>query len=226
MLTALLFITSCEDEIDQSFDPYRPEHITNENVGLKYNPSEEDFYPLGEKLKSVAPVTNVKQAFIFDIDTVIHSLGENAFKTNKISIDENTGVITYDNSDGKLLPGTLSVSVSVIGVLGYAIVDNAYKMNILDVPVNVTADPNNVEVEASFEGTISVLSYEETGNPPEPVAVTKYSIVPAVQGFTVNKSGKVKKDATAEVGIHKLTIVVETNLGIKTFRNLIIVTVL
>jgi hypothetical protein len=221
LLAGLVYLSSCEKKFDGTYTPYSPTRITNENVGLKYDPSVMDIYPVAKKIQSDTPTFHVEQAFVFGLDTVYHSSGESAFMKNKLSIDRETGVITYDNSQGKLLPGTLTFDVSVIGVLGGAFFKEAFVFNIKSVPGNITADPAEVEVPALFEGVISQLSYTGEG-----ITSVSYKMTPYVQGFNVNDAGEVKKTVSATEGEHKLSFDVITNLGIAHFDDVITVTVL
>ena len=226
LLAGMVITTGCEKVYDGTYNEYDPTLITGDNVGLKYDPDEIEVYPIvGEILSDTPTIAIDDQVVVFGLDTVLHSLGPDAFNYGKAHIDRNTGKIWYDNVLGTLQPGTLSFDVTVAGVNGVAIVKDAFRFKVLEVPVNVTADPDNVEVSSVYEGVISTLTWEEVGNPDQHINEVTYSIKPAVPGFSVDEQGNVKKSVTVETGTYSLTIVATTNLGAKTFPNLISVNV-
>ncbi len=226
LLAAGIFgLTSCDKKYDGTYNEYNPTFITNDNVGLKYDPDETEVYPIVGNLYSDTPTVAVDQYVIFGLDTAYHSAGDTAFNKGKVHIDKKTGVIWYDNSLGTLQPGTFSFDVTVGGSYGLAIVKDAFRFKVLEVPINVTANPDNVEVSSIYEGVISTLSYEVVGNPTEPITSVTYKLKPAVPGFIIDDQGNVKKNVNATTGEYKLSVLAITNLGARVFNNLITVTV-
>ena len=223
LLITGIFFSSCEKKYDGTYQEYTPTFITNENIGLKYDPQEIEVYPIVGNIYSDTPTVAVDQLVVFGIDTAFHSAGDTAYNRGKIHIDKTRGVIWYDNSLGTLLPGDFSFDVSVVGSYGFAVVKDAFRFKVLEVPISVTASPDNVEVSSIYEGVISTLSYEVVGNPDEPITSVSYQIKPAVTGFSVDNQGKILKNVNASTGDYSLTILATTNLGARTFKNLITV---
>jgi hypothetical protein len=198
-----------------------PTPISNETIGLKYDPSEIDIYPKLQVFKSDTPSVAIHDQYLFfGIDTALHTVPD-GFQYSKLKIDKNCGVITYDNTGGALLPGKLSIDVYVSGVLGVAVVKDAYVINIKDVPIEVTANPAEIDVNALYVGDISQLSYTTTGD----ITSVTYKLFGPHTGFGISPEGVVKKTTMLPSGTYKLSIMVTTNLGAKVFQDLITVNV-
>ena len=228
MLLGLAYLTSCTNKYDGTYVPYDPPILTEENVGLEYSPDVLETYPVAGFIKSDTPTLATQEVHVYGIDTALHTATTETtpgFVYSKLKIDKNNGVISYDNSLGSLLPGTLTVDVTVAGVQNYVTIKKAFTFEIKEVPINVTADPTDVEVTAIYVGVVSNLSYETVGNPDEPITSVSYKISPAVTGFTVNNNGEISKDVNATEGVHKLSILATTNLGAKMFEDLVTVNV-
>ncbi len=222
LLIGTVYFSSCEKIYDGTYDRYEPTPITNENVNLKYEPLVA--YPIPDVyIESKAPTYDAEGPVDFGIDTVI-AVTDSKFQIGKFKIDRSTGAVGYDNKGGTIEPGEYHVSVSILNVNGYAIVDSAFKMKIIDVPIEVTADPDKPNVEFLFSGVVSTLSYTPIDVEEGDLGNVQYSIKPVVSGFSINGK-KVEKDLTAKPGIHKITIIASTDLGDKEFKDLITVTV-
>ncbi len=228
MMLGIAYLTSCTSKYEDTYEPYNPPTLTEENVGLEYDPAVLETYPVENILKSDTPTVATQEVHIFGIDTALHTATTEdtpGFVYSKLKIDKNTGVISYDNTSGKLLPGTLTVDVTVAGIQNYVTIKKAFTFEIKDVPINVTADPSEVETSALYVGVISNLSYEIIGNPEQPITSVSYSISPSDPGFTVNNAGEISKNVNASAGVHKLSILATTNLGTKLFKDLVTVNV-
>jgi hypothetical protein len=223
LLIGFVFFSSCKKKYTNDYNEYNPEPVTKTNVDLRY-PSSMDSYPVLSKIVSDTPTFKVEGAYIITIDTVVSTDG-GKFNFGSFLIDGKTGVITYDNTKGTISAGTYYVAVSVSNTVGVAVVDSALRVNILDVPVNVTANPESVNVSAMDTGVISQLNYEVIGTPSEPVKNVTYTIKPSVKGFSVSDDGKVRKSSDAESGEHTLSFVFSCNLGKKVLNNILSVTV-
>ena len=222
MLPVIIGVSSCEKKYDGTYDRYDPVPITLENVNLKYEPVSS--YPIPDtKINSKKPTWEAEGPVDFGIDTT-YALNGTKYQTGKFKIDRSTGVVTYDNKGGTIEPGVYTVSISILNTTGYAIVDSVYRLTILDVPVEVTADPASPEVEYLYTGEVSKLTYSPVGIPEDSLGKVKYSISPSVNGFEIDGK-KILKTVDATPGVHKLNIVAATDLGEKEFKNLVQVTV-
>ena len=223
LIIGFVFFSSCEKKYSEDYKPYKPTPVSSINVELDYGTPLES-YPLSVKIVSDTPTFYIEGAYKFLIDTVYASAAA-SYNFNNFEVGTKSGVITYDNSSSTITGGSYFVNVTVLNITGVAIVDSAFELKILDVPINVTADPDNVETQALDEGVISQLSYEVIGNPDPPLSSVSYAIKPSVTGFSVNDAGEVIKSADAAAGEHILSFMAITNLGDKLFENLLTVKV-
>ncbi len=222
LITGFLLIASCTKKYDPAYEPYRPEN-TNASINLTYN-SPLETHPVSGLIVSDTPTYQVEGSYLFTIDTVLAS-AEGSFNYNSFSIDEKSGVITYNNENGTITNGTYTVDVAILVMTGAVIIESAFELAILEVPVNISANPDHVAVEALQTGVIAQLNFEAVGNPDPPLVVTAYTISPAVTGFSVNNDGEVIKGADTPVGEHVLSFVVTTNYGQRLFEDILTVEV-
>jgi len=224
LIIGFSILASCKKKFVNEYTPYNPTPASESNVDLKYNSPLED-YPVPGNIVSDTPTFKVDGAYIFGIDTVYAVPPDAKYNYSNFTIGAYSGVITYDNSKSTISPGSYFVSVSVVNVTGLAIVDSALEVKILDVPIEVTAVPDLVNVGALDTGTISELRYVVIGSPSKPITDVTYEMITAVPGFSVTPDGFVKKTTDAESGEHKLSFVANTNLGSKEFKNILTVNV-
>ncbi len=222
MLIGIICFSSCETVYDGTYDRYNPTPITLENVNLNYEPVSS--YPIPDvMIDSKAPTYDAEGPVDFGIDTVV-AVNDTKFQIGKFKINRSSGMVSYDNKGGTIEPGVYLVDISILNTTGYAVVDSAYKLTILSVPIDVAADPVSADVEYLYSGVVSTLSYVPVDVSEEELGKVTFEIDPEVKGFSIDKTDIVKNtDATP--GEHKLTILVTTDLGETELKNLVTVTV-
>ena len=225
LIIAFSILASCKKKYVDEYTPYKPTPVSKSNLDLKYNSPLEAFPVAGTIVSDTPTFKKIDGAYLFGIDTVYASPPDAKFNNGSFNIDVQSGVITYDNSNNSISPGSFYVNVSIVNVTGFAIVDSALEVKILDVPIDVTAVPDLVNVGALDTGVISELRYVVIGTPPEPITEVNYTLKPTVEGFSVTNDGKVKKTTDAAPGEHKLSFVAKTNLGERLFENILTVNV-
>ncbi len=219
-LAGLLYITSCTEKFPEDYTPYHPTPVTTANVDLKYDALQS--YPVSALIKSDTPSYQVEGVYTFGIDTIIASDG-GSFIYSKFSIDKTTGVITYDNTTNSITPGSFSVSVFMSNPTGIAVVDTAFKLSILDVPISISVDNPVVYANVLQQGVIATVTYKDE-SPDQSITSVDYSIDPAVKGFSIDSDGKINKTVDAAPNsTDTLTILAKTNLGVKVFKNVVVV---
>lgn len=150
-----------------------------------------------------------------------------AIPSGVFSIDEKTGVITIDNTEDKLDVGLYTVDLEIQNIEGYYAAPNAFTVEILDIPLDATSEPTTVNVaflEVKDIATITAIDTSESGDVLEGIT---YSLVDAPDGIMIdNTTGKISKNRNAPEGEHLITVTIATtNLGAKTFENILTVTV-
>lgn len=221
--TGLLLFTACEKKYSDEYNRYDPAPVTASNVNLDYHGALET-YPLLQVFVSDTPSYTIEGQFFFAIDTAYSTTGSE-FSSNKFGINSQTGVISYDNASGSIAPGNYAVDVSVVNLTGIAVVKPAFELKILEVPVNLTADPDNLNLTLADTGVISQLTYTVIGNPEPGITEVTYTIKPTVTGFSVNEAGEIRMNSEVESGEYWLSIMAKTNLGNKLFDDLVNVNV-
>jgi len=216
LIAGLLFMYSCEEKVVLDYTEYSPE------APAKFSYAEKSFYPQKIVLASDTPVFSVEGVYSLKIDSV-YAASENDYVKSDFNIDDATGVITYDNKGGSINPGEYSVDVSIHTVNSIVYMDKAYNFTVLDVPVSISADPAEVNAGALQQGVISTISYTDE-SPEQNLVVESYELNPFVQGYSINENGEVIKSTNAiPNSTDSLSILVNTNLGTKTFRNVVVV---
>ena len=133
LLLSIVFLASCKKKFDDNYTPYTPTKLTVESVGLNYNPNIINTDTNVVKIVSDTPTLKISDLHVFGIDTAYHSAGTEGspgFSYYKLSINSNTGVITYNNSNGNLKPGTITIDVTVGGLTNYVTVKGALKIEV------------------------------------------------------------------------------------------------
>jgi hypothetical protein len=220
-LAGLLYLTSCEKKFPQDYTPYHPTPVTAANVDLKYAPLQA--YPASTVIKSDTPTLKIDGVYSFGIDTIISPTG-GKFVQSKFGINKETGVISYDNTSNTISAGDYTVSVVVSNPSGIAVVDSAFHLSILSVPVSATVDHSEVKVNALQQGVIAIVSYKDE-SPDHSITSVAYSLASPVTGYSIDAtSGKISKTTAAATDTTvKLSVVLTTNLGTRTFPDLVTV---
>ena len=222
-VTGVILISSCKKKYSDEYTRYDPTPVTEESVGLKYNTPLES-YPVMEAIVSDTPSYTIESYYFFEIDSIYSTTGGD-FAENRFGISSETGVISYDNTTNSISSGKYVVDVLIVNLTGITTVKSAFELSILEIPITVTASPDQVTVTPEDTGIISQLSYTVDGNPDPPLTSVNYSISPGVTGFSVNEAGEINMQEGVEAGVYNLSIMTNTNLGKKYFENVLTVTV-
>jgi len=223
LFAGILIFSACNKKYSSEYDRYDPTPVSESNVHLDYA-SPLQTYPTKNTIVSDTPSYSIESLYSFGIDTAYSTTGGN-FKANNFSIDEECGVIYYDNSGNTIDVGKYLVDVAVINLTGNTVVKAAYELEILDIPIDVTASPDEVTLTTADLGIISQITHTITGDSEPPITDVGYNVEPYGEGFTVNNDGEVSMVEGVVVGEHKLSIVAKTNLGDKLIKNVLTVTV-
>jgi len=216
LTVGLIFMSACEEKIPQNYTPYDPA------VPEKFSYPDAVFYPELKTLSSDTPVINSQGVYVLDIDTV-HMTEDGKYLMSKFKIDNTTGVISYDNAGGSINPGVYTVDISLYTVNSKLSMPGAYTMTIQDVPLSAVANPDEYNAGALEAGIISKIeTTDETGD--GSIVIKSYALNPAVNGFSVDENGNIKKTTLAPVDTTvQISVKITTNLGAKTFNNILTV---
>ena len=216
LLAGLLYMSSCEERVVLDYTEYSPA------TPAKFTYAAKEFYPQKTILASDTPVFSVEGLYTLKIDSIYAASPDDYVKSD-FKIDDASGVITYDNKEGTINPGEFSVDVSIRTVNSIVRMEKAYSFTVLDVPVSISANPAEVTTGALQQGVISTITYTDE-SPDQNLVVESYEINPYVQGFSINDNGEISKNTNAlPNSTDSLSILVNTNLGTKTFRNVVVV---
>ena len=216
LLAGLLYMSSCEERVVLDYTEYSP------GTPAKFTYAQKEFYPQKTILASDTPVFNIEGLYTLKIDS-IHAASIDDYVKYDFKIDDASGVIMYDNKEGTINPGKFSLDISIRTVNSIVRMENAYSFTVLDVPVSISANPADVNTGALQQGVISTITYTDE-SPDQNLVVESYEINPFVQGFSINNNGEISKSTDAlPNSTDSLSILVNTNLGSKTFRNVVTV---
>ena len=214
----LMIISSCEERLKLDYTPYEPA------MPGQFSYPDKAFYPVLSSLASDTPVINIDNSYTIRVDTVYLSEGAKC-NPSKFSVDNVSGVITYDNKGGTIGAGDYTIDLLVFTANYRVKVPGAYKMTILDVPALVSASVDSVSVGALYAGEISkVIVTDETED--NSLVVQGYALSPEQKGYSIDATGIIKKttEAPADTTI-RLSVKVTTNLGVVTSNGLVKVVV-
>ncbi len=214
--------SACEERVPSLYTEYNPKPITADPGNLIYEGLIS--YPELTTISTDTPQVLVEGVYKFRLDTIIASEGA-SFNQSMFAIDSETGVVTYDNKNGDITMGLYHVSVNLSNTAGIAIFDDVSQIEILDVPVSATVDNAAVDAGALQLGVLSTVSYTDDSPEGSIVSVT-YALANAVDGFEINaETGEISKTGSAAEGENVISVTLITNLGSKSFENLVTVTV-
>ena len=212
----VILISSCEERIMLDYTEYDP------STPAKFTYKDAAFYRRKAVLSSDTPVFTIEGVYTLRIDSVHKSAGGD-YSFQRFSIDDATGVISYDNTTGTINPGQYSVDVSIHTVNSIVEMPGAWNFVVQDVPVSITVDPAEVTTGALQQGNIALISYTDE-SPGQEITEISYAFNPPVGGFSIDDAGNVVKSTTAPTDTTViLSIQVNTNLGTKTFQDMLTV---
>lgn len=223
---ALLIIgnlISCDDDADN----YQENDYTlNSDIGLQYQNLSS--YPYKEVVNSAQPdfkIDNTVYTFsILDIKKggEILNAGKDIF-----SIDPVSGIISIDNSNSGLIPGeTYSFDVGIGNVNGVIRNNDVFSMEVFDIPLNYTISNTTYDAKYLEVSDIATITYEDTSTSGDVLSDITYSLSDAPAGFLIDETtGVISKNTEATTGEHDISVIINSNIGPKTFLNVLKVTV-
>ena len=222
IITSTLFIVlSCDDE--ETVELFEPQLIDANSTSLVYEKL--TAYPLLGSIQSANPTTSdLETPYGFRI-LKTSSPTQSNFVQAAFTIDRESGIISYGNINNTISTGTFSVDVGLVNTNGMAVYENAFELIILDVPLEVVIDKNEVEAGIFEQGVMATISYTDTSGTDHITSAT-YKLIDPPAGFEINSStGEISKVKGAASGPNSLSVEITTNAGVVTAPNVLTVNV-
>jgi len=222
IITSTLFIVlSCDDE--ETVELFEPQLIDANSTSLVYEKL--TAYPLLGSIQSANPTTSdLETPYGFRILKTSSPTQSNFVKA-AFTIDRESGIISYGNINNTISTGTFSVDVGLVNTNGMAVYENAFELIILDVPLEVVIDKNEVEAGIFEQGVMATISYTDTSGTDQITSAT-YKLIDPPAGFEINSStGEISKVKGAASGPNSLSVEITTNAGVVTAPNVLTVNV-
>ncbi len=172
----------------------------------------------------------------FDLGTTVYAFSilsvnlDGAEMTSGLSvftIDPESGVISIDNTSSNLIPGSsYNFNVGIGNVNGIIKKEDAFILTVLDIPMDYSI--TNTSYTANFLENVDVatVSYLDTSTNGDVLSDISYSLVGAPVGFSINAdTGVISKNSSASSGTHVLSVSIDSEIGAKTFTDILTVTV-
>ena len=221
IISTLFIVLSCDDE--ETVELYEPQLIDANSTSLVYEKL--TAYPLLGSIQSANPTTSdLETPYGFRI-LKTSSPSQSNFVQAAFTIDRESGIISYGNINNTISTGTFSVDVGLVNTNGMAVYENAFELIILDVPLEVVIDKNEVEAGIFEQGVMATISYTDTSGTDQITSAT-YKLIDPPAGFEINSStGEISKVKGAASGPNSLSVEITTNAGVVTAPNVLTVNV-
>ena len=221
LFSSFFIVLSCDNE--ETVELYEPQLIDGDSISLAYEKL--TTYPSLGSIKSTIPtISDIETPYGYRI-LKISSPSQSNFVQAAFSIDRESGIISYGNINNTISAGTFSIDVGVVNTNGMAVYENAFELIILDVPLDVVIDKNEVEAGIFERGVMATISYTDTSGSDEITSVT-YALIEPPAGFEINSSsGTISKVSGAVSGPNSLSVEVTTNIGVVIVENILTVNV-
>ena len=221
LFTFFFIVLSCDNE--ETVELYEPQLIDGDSISLAYEKL--TTYPSLGSIKSTIPtISDIETPYGYLI-LKISSPTQSNFAHAAFSIDRESGIISYGNINNTISTGTFSIDVGVVNTNGTSVYENAFELIILDVPVEVVIDKNEVEAGIFEQGVMATISYTDTSGLDEITSAT-YKLIDPPPGFEINSStGAISKVKGAASGHNSLSVEIETNVGVVMASNVLTVNV-
>jgi hypothetical protein len=221
LISSFFIVLSCDDE--ETVELYEPQLIDADSASLVYEKL--TAYPSLGSIQSANPTTSdLETPYGFRI-LKISSSSQSNFVQAAFTIDRESGIISYGNINNTISAGTFSIDVGVVNTNGMAVYENAFELIILDVPLEVIIDNNEVEAGIFEQGVMATISYTDTSGSDEITSAT-YKLIDPPVGFEINSStGAISKVKGAASGPNSLSVEITTNIGVVMAPNVLTVNV-
>jgi hypothetical protein len=221
LISSFFIVLSCDDE--ETVELYEPQLIDADSASLVYEKL--TAYPSLGSIQSANPTTSdLETPYGFRI-LKISSSSQSNFVQAAFTIDRESGIISYGNINNTISAGTFSIDVGVVNTNGMAVYENAFELIILDVPLEVVIDKNEVEAGIFEQGVMATISYTDTSGSDEITSAT-YKLIDPPVGFEINSStGAISKVKGAASGPNSLSVEITTNIGVVMAPNVLTVNV-
>ncbi|RXP44528.1 hypothetical protein EC396_17375 [Lutibacter sp. HS1-25] len=214
---------SCVEDADNYKDnPY----ILNSDIGLQYENM--STYSYQELLKSEKPSFNIdKSQYAFSLLTIKKGGATITTGVSIFTIDPATGVVTIDNKNAGLTPGEIySFDIGIGNVNGIIRNNDAFSLEIYDTPLNYTISNSTYDAKYLEVADIATVTYVDTSENGDVLSDITYSLSNPPAGFSINSTtGVISKNTDATSGVHDISVTINSNIGPKTFSNVLKVTV-
>ena len=221
LISSFFIVLSCDDE--ETVELYEPQLIDADSASLVYEKL--TAYPSLGSIQSANPTTSdLETPYGFRI-LKISSSSQSNFVQAAFTIDRESGIISYGNINNTISAGTFSIDVGVVNTNGMAVYENAFELIILDVPLEVVIDKNEVVAGIFEQGVMATISYTDTSGSDEITSAT-YKLIDPPVGFEINSStGAISKVKGAASGPNSLSVEITTNVGVVMTPNVLTVNV-
>ena len=221
LISSFFIVLSCDDV--ETVELYEPQLIDADSASLVYEKL--TAYPSLGSIQSANPTTSdLETPYGFRI-LKISSSSQSNFVQAAFTIDRESGIISYGNINNTISAGTFSIDVGVVNTNGMAVYENAFELIILDVPLEVVIDNNEVEAGIFEQGVMATISYTDTSGSDEITSAT-YKLIDPPVGFEINSStGAISKVKGAASGPNSLSVEITTNIGVVMAPNVLTVNV-
>ena len=221
IISTIFIVLSCDDE--ETVELYEPQLIDADSTSLVYEKL--TAYPSLGSIQSANPTTSdLETPYGFRI-LKTSSPSQSNFVQAAFTIDRESGIISYGNINNTISTGTFSVDVGLVNTNGMAVYENAFELIILDVPLEVVIDKNEVEAGIFEQGVMATISYTDTSGTDQITSAT-YKLIDPPAGFEINSStGEISKVKGAASGPNSLSVEITTNAGVVTAPNVLTVNV-
>jgi len=217
-----LLVAACGDErLPSDYEVYTPKVLADNDGNVSYQ--NVTTYPIIGDITSEAPTTDVEGVSKFLLGEIQAPSGS-TYTESKFSIDNDTGVITYNNN-GDLSAGTYFINVQLGYTQGVVVYEQALQMDVSEVPISVQIDNENPSAGIFEQDVVATVSYTDTSGSGL-ITSASYALVNPPTGFTIDQNtGEISKGYPADSGDNLISVKVTTNLGAKTVQNIATVTV-
>jgi len=222
IISTLFIVLSCDDE--ETVELYEPQLIDADSTSLVYEKL--TAYPSLGSIQSANPTTSdLETPYGFRI-LKTSSPSQSNFVQAAFTIDRESGIISYGNINNTISTGTFSVDVGLVNTNGMAVYKNAFELIILDVPLEVVIDKNEVEAGIFEQGVMATISYTDTSSGTDQITSATYKLIDPPAGFEIDSStGEISKVKGAASGPNSLSVEITTNAGVVTAPNVLTVNV-